>query len=62
MRISVVLDCQDPKALVPFWSAAMGYKPATSLPSFEVLVPEELYGAESERSLTEAVRRLGRPA
>lgn len=36
-----MLDCQDPKALVPFWSAAMGYKPATSLPSFEVLLPED---------------------
>jgi hypothetical protein len=39
MRLSVVLDCADPAALVPFWSEAMGYRSATSLPGFEVLVP-----------------------
>ncbi|HEY7720797.1 MAG TPA: VOC family protein [Pedococcus sp.] len=41
MRVSVVLDCLDPKALVPFWSAALGYEPATSLEDYEVLVPRE---------------------
>ena len=41
MRISVVLDCRDPQALVAFWSAAMGYRPAASLTDFEVLVPAE---------------------
>lgn len=41
MRISVVLDCQDPKSLVEFWSTAMGYRPAGSLTQFEVLVPAE---------------------
>ena len=39
MRLSVVLDCADPAALVPFWAEAMGYRLATSLPGFEVLVP-----------------------
>lgn len=37
MRISVVLDCQDAKALVGFWSTAMGYEHAASVPGFEVL-------------------------
>jgi hypothetical protein len=41
MRVSVVLDCRDPRALVQFWSTALRYRPATSLPSFEVLVPAE---------------------
>jgi hypothetical protein len=39
MRISVVLDCRDPEALVEFWSTAMRYRSAGSLPSFEVLEP-----------------------
>ena len=37
MRLSIVLDCQDPKALVPFWCEALGYEPAGSLPTYEVL-------------------------
>ena len=41
MRISVVLDCRDPETLVEFWSAAMGYRPAGSLPGFVVLTPAE---------------------
>lgn len=41
MRVSVVLDCSAPVALVPFWASALGYAPATSLPSFEVLAPAE---------------------
>jgi len=36
-----VLDCRDPQALVGFWSTALGYRPATSLDDFEVLVPAE---------------------
>jgi len=41
MRVSVVLDCLNPQALVPFWSAALGYQPAGSLDDFEVLQPRE---------------------
>jgi catechol 2,3-dioxygenase-like lactoylglutathione lyase family enzyme len=41
MRVSVVLDCSDPAALVSFWSAALGYRPAASLGDFEVLTPRE---------------------
>lgn len=41
MRVSVVLDCLNPQALVPFWSAALGYQPAGSLDGFEVLQPRE---------------------
>ena len=37
MRLSIVLDCLDPKALVPFWAAALGYEPAGSLPNYEIL-------------------------
>jgi hypothetical protein len=41
MRISVALDCRDPKALVEFWATAMRYEPAASLPGFEVLAPAD---------------------
>lgn len=37
MRVTIVLDCLEPKALVPFWCAALGYEPAGSLPNYEVL-------------------------
>lgn len=40
MRISVVLDCLDPERLVEFWSVAMGYRHAASVPGFEVLEPD----------------------
>ncbi len=39
MRISVVLDCHDPKALVEFWSTALRYQLAASVTGFEVLQP-----------------------
>ena len=39
MRLSVVLDCNDPQALVPFWCAALGYGPAGTLSDYEVLTP-----------------------
>ena len=41
MRVSVVLDCLDPRGLVPFWCAALGYEEAGSLDDFEVLRPRE---------------------
>ena len=41
MRLSVVLDCNDPQALVPFWCAALGYAPAGTLPDYEVLTPSK---------------------
>jgi catechol 2,3-dioxygenase-like lactoylglutathione lyase family enzyme len=39
MRVSVVLDCSDPAALVPFWCAALGYEPVGTIDGFEVLRP-----------------------
>jgi hypothetical protein len=39
VRLSVVLDCRDPAALVPFWCAALGYVPSGTLPGYEVLTP-----------------------
>jgi hypothetical protein len=49
MRLSVVLDCRDPHALVGFWSAALGYRHAASIsgsgvgsgPGYEVLIPAD---------------------
>jgi catechol 2,3-dioxygenase-like lactoylglutathione lyase family enzyme len=41
MRLSVVLDCRDPQALVGFWSEALGYSYVTSFPGFEVLKPAD---------------------
>jgi predicted enzyme related to lactoylglutathione lyase len=41
MRVSVVLDCHDPPALIGFWSAALGYQHVSSVPGFEVLTPAD---------------------
>jgi Glyoxalase-like domain len=41
MRLSLVLDCTDPAALTPFWSAALGYRQVLELPDFTVLRPAE---------------------
>lgn len=42
MRVSVVLDCLDPDALVPFWSAALAYRlVAAPSPAYRVLAPDE---------------------
>jgi Glyoxalase-like domain len=41
MRLSVVLDCLDPAALVEFWCTALGYQPAGEISSFVVLEPVE---------------------
>lgn len=41
MRVSVVLDCTDPGALVDFWAAALAYRPVGSPPGYRVLVPAE---------------------
>jgi catechol 2,3-dioxygenase-like lactoylglutathione lyase family enzyme len=38
MRLSVVLDCGDPDALVEFWAAALGYRPVESPPGYRVLI------------------------
>jgi hypothetical protein len=37
MRLTLVLDCTDAPALVPFWTAALGYEHLGSVPGFEVL-------------------------
>ncbi|MEO8330718.1 MAG: VOC family protein, partial [Candidatus Nanopelagicales bacterium] len=39
MRISVVVDCSDPKQLVPFWEAALDYQLANTLDGYHVLAP-----------------------
>ena len=41
MRVSVVLDCPDPDALVDFWAAALAYRPVGSPPGYRVLVPAD---------------------
>ena len=41
MRVSIVLDCTDPDALVDFWRAALAYRPVGSPPGYRVLVPTE---------------------
>jgi predicted enzyme related to lactoylglutathione lyase len=41
MRISVVLDCLDPDALVPFWQEALAYQLVDSLDGYRILVPRE---------------------
>jgi hypothetical protein len=39
MRVSVVLDCHDPEALVPFWEAALGYQLVDQADSYRILAP-----------------------
>ncbi len=41
MRLTVVLDCLDPAALVPFWAAALDYREAEAPPGYAALVPAE---------------------
>jgi len=41
MRLSVVVDCTDPQSLVPFWAAALGYRPAETVEGYAALVPPE---------------------
>lgn len=41
MRLTVMLDCLDPDRLVEFWSEALGYRHAESLPGYEILLPQE---------------------
>jgi predicted enzyme related to lactoylglutathione lyase len=38
MRVTVVLDCQDPDALAPFWEAALDYRLNEALDEYRVLV------------------------
>ena len=46
MALTVVIDCSDPDALVPFWSAALGYRAidVPGLDQYRVLVPDEAAG------------------
>jgi len=39
--LHVVLDCQDPVALAPFWTRALGYQVAASVETYVVLLPTE---------------------
>jgi hypothetical protein len=41
MRVSVVLDCLDPHALVPFWEAALGYQLVDRADGYRILAPTE---------------------
>jgi predicted enzyme related to lactoylglutathione lyase len=41
MRVSVVLDCHDPEALVPFWEAALGYQLVDQADSYRILAPKD---------------------
>ncbi len=41
MRVSVVLDCQDPDALTPFWEAALGYRLVDQADGYRILAPLE---------------------
>ncbi len=40
MRVSVVIDCLDPDALVGFWAAALHYRPVRSPDGYRVLVAD----------------------
>lgn len=38
MRLTVVIDCLDPAALVPFWEAALDYRQVDAPPGYAALV------------------------
>jgi predicted enzyme related to lactoylglutathione lyase len=38
-KLGLVLDCADPDALAPFWSAALGYDVAGAAGAYVVLMP-----------------------
>ena len=40
-RVDLVLDCEDARALAPFWSEALRYREHTSWEGGLALVPEE---------------------
>jgi predicted enzyme related to lactoylglutathione lyase len=40
VRVSIVLDTVDPRAIAGFWREALGYREAGDLGSFLVLTPE----------------------
>jgi predicted enzyme related to lactoylglutathione lyase len=39
VRVSVVIDSVDPRAIAPFWRAALGYREVGDLGQFVVLAP-----------------------
>lgn len=41
VRLSVVLDCLDPDALVPFWQEALAYQLVESLDGYRILAPRD---------------------
>jgi hypothetical protein len=41
MRLVVVLDCQDPVALAPFWAEALDYRQSPLQEPYLALVPKE---------------------
>jgi len=41
MRFSVVLDCLDPDALVPFWETALGYQLVDRADGYRILAPAD---------------------
>jgi predicted enzyme related to lactoylglutathione lyase len=42
--MGLVLDCRDPEALAPFWSAALGYVTVGSVETYLLLVPDSRPG------------------
>jgi predicted enzyme related to lactoylglutathione lyase len=41
MRVTVVLDCVDADALIPFWEMALDYRLSDKLDEYRVLVPSD---------------------
>ena len=40
-KLGLVLDCDDPEALAPFWAAALGYTVAGGAGSYVLLLPPD---------------------
>src|SRR5690349_6585769 len=64
MRLTVVIDCLDPDALVPFWTAALGYQPidVEGLEAYRVLLPPRDHdGRRPDGAPVVALQRVPEP-
>mgnify|MGYP003516674370 CR=1 FL=1 len=62
MRISVVLDCLDPDALVPFWQEALAYQLVDSLDGYRILAPRDSVAFAAEGAWIDVLALKGRCA
>lgn len=53
--LQITLDCADPRALAPFWAAALGYTVAGDFEQYTMLLPPPELGTGAPRFLLQGV-------